>query len=265
MSSSGDLASHDHLDLLVSAAQRLALLVPTATAAFSPAAASNGGVVGTPTAAGRLLLEENLAAARWRRDRGRGRLELSDGQLHYEHRPVARFGLVEVLRAAHGYQQLTQDSPGWAGSAARRLVDAVVLAATQLLPGYAQASGRWTRPPARTAPPIGLRHLWAPVDHGVLWLPAAQLTNHWEDAALVVPTVDALEDLPAGLLPRPGVYLCAAGGIDGDLWPAITQLQPDVVVHVPAGLAWLLEQLADPAAAVRRSDFELGLATGCPA
>ena len=49
MSSSGDLAPHDHLDLLVSAAERLALLVPTATAAFSPAAATSAGVVGTPT------------------------------------------------------------------------------------------------------------------------------------------------------------------------------------------------------------------------
>ena len=113
MNSSCDLVSHDHLDLLVRAAQRLALLVPTATAAFSPAAAISAGVVGTPTAAGRLLLEENLAAVRWRRDRGRGRLELPDGQLHYEHRPVARFGLVEVLKAAHAYQQLAADSPGW--------------------------------------------------------------------------------------------------------------------------------------------------------
>ena len=52
MNSSCDLVSHDHLDLLVSAAQRLALLVPTATAAFSPAAATSAGVVGTPTAAG---------------------------------------------------------------------------------------------------------------------------------------------------------------------------------------------------------------------
>ena len=78
-------------------------------------------------------------------------------------------------------------------------------------------------------------------------------------------TVDALEELPAGLPPRPGVHLCAAGGIDDDLWLAITRLQPDVVVHVPAGHAWLLEQLADPAAAVRRSDLELGLAAGCPA
>ena len=265
MSSSCDVVSHDHLDLLVSAAERLALLVPTATAAFSPAAAASAGLVGTPTAAGRLLLEENLAAARWRRDRGRGRLELPDGQLHYEHRTVARFGLMEVLKAAHAYQQLAADSPGWAGSAARRLVDAVVLAATQQLPGYAQASGRWIRLPARTAPPVGLRHLWAPVEHGVIWLPADQLAGRWEDATLVVLTVDALEDLPVGLPPRPGVYLCAASGIDDDLWPAITQLQPDVVVHVPAGRAWLLEQLADPAAALRRSDLELSLAAGCPA
>ena len=140
-----------------------------------------------------------------------------------------------------------------------------MLAATQQLPGYAEAAGRWIRRPARTAPPIGLRHLWAPVDHGVIWLAADQLAGHWEDAALVVLTVDVLDELPPGLPVRPGVYVCADGGIDDHLWPAITQLQPDVVVHVPAGRDWLLEQLADPAAAVRRSDLELGLAAGCPA
>lgn len=125
--------------------------------------------------------------------------------------------------------------PTWAGSAARRLVDAVALAAIQQLLGYAEEAGRWTRSPARTAPPIGLRRRWAPVEHGVIWLPADQLADRWDDATLVALTVDALDELPAGLPPSPGVYLCAAGGIDDDLWPAITQLQPDVVVHAPAG------------------------------
>jgi hypothetical protein len=58
--------------------------------------------------------------------------------------------------------------------------------------------------------------------------------------------VDALDELPAGLPARPGVYLCACGTIDDEHWPAVTQLKPDVVVLVPAGRAWLLEQLDDP-------------------
>lgn len=74
---------------------------------------------GSTTAAGRLLLEEPRRG-RCRRDRGRGRLELPDGQLHYDHRPVGRFGLVEVLEAAHTFQQLAADSLGWAQRRSRQ-------------------------------------------------------------------------------------------------------------------------------------------------
>ena len=81
----------------------------------------------------------------------------------------------------------------------------------------------------------------------------------WDDAALIVLTVDALDQLPAGLPARPGVYLCARGTIDDGHWPAVTELQPDVVVLVPAGRAWLLEQLDDPATSVQRPRGVQGL------
>ena len=68
MSYRGDLATHDHLDLLVSACVRYGLLVSSTTAAFSPAVA-DASTVASPAVAGRLLLEENLAALRWRHGR----------------------------------------------------------------------------------------------------------------------------------------------------------------------------------------------------
>lgn len=258
MSYRGDLATHDHLDLLVSACVRYGLLVSSTTAAFSPAAA-DASTVASPTAAGRLLLEENLAALRWRHGRGRGALHLPDDQLHYDHRPVDRLEPVEVVKAGHAYQHLAVDSPGWSGSAARRLVDAVVHAATERLPGYAEAPWHWTRPPARPGPPVGLRGEWTPVDRGVVWVRPGELAQRWDEAALVVLTVDALDELPAGLPARPGVYLCAPGTVDDEHWPAVTQLQPDVVVLVPAGRAWLLEQLDDPATSVQRPRVGQGL------
>lgn len=254
MSHLGDLASHDHLDLLVSASVRFQLLVAPTTAAFSPSAPEHAPA-GTPTAAGQLLLEENLAALRWRRDRGRGRLDLPDEQLHYEHRPVTRFEPVEVLKAAHAYQHLACDSPGWAESAGHRLLDAIVLAASQRLPGYAAAAWHWTRPPARTGDPVGLRASWRPVERGVAWLTPDELAQRWDTAALVVLTVDALDQLPAGLPGRPGVYLCVQGAVTDRQWPAVTRLQHDVLVQLPAGRAWLLEQLADPAMSVQTSQL----------
>lgn len=254
MSHRGDLASHDHLDLLVSASVRFNLLVAPTTAAFSPATAQ-ATVAATPTAAGRLLLEENLAALRWRSGRGRGPLEVSAEQLHYEHRPVARFELVEVIKAAHAYERLALGSPGWAGSAAHRLVDEIVHAATQRLPGYVDAAWRWTRPPVRAGVPIGLRRDWTPVERGVSWLQPSELVRRWDTAALVVLTVEALVELPCGLPARPGVYLCVQGAVQDQLWPAVTRLQHDVLVQLPAGRPWLLEQLADPAASVQSSQL----------
>ncbi len=251
MSHRADLASNDVLDLLVSAAARFGLLLSETTAAFTGPEVP--GVVGTPTEACRLLLEENLAALRWRTSRGRLPVEVE--QLHHVHRPVARFEPVEVIKTAHAYQRLAADSHGWAGSAAHHLVDAIVLAATRRLPGYAETDWAWTRPPPRDGAPVGLRRSWIPVERGVTWLTPTALGQRWDDAALVVLAVDALADIPDRLAPRPGVYLCALGGVHDTQWPAITRLRPDVLVLLPAGRDWLLAQLADPSAAVQRADL----------
>ncbi|SDY85049.1 hypothetical protein SAMN05661080_04802 [Modestobacter sp. DSM 44400] len=127
----------DHLDLLISAATAYGQLTSTTTAAFSPTHAA-ALTAATPDEAGQLLLEENLAAARWRSHRGRGRLPAGH-PMTYRHRPVSYWEPVEVIKAVHAYTHASADSPGWAGSAAHRLTADVAHAAAQRLPGYAEA------------------------------------------------------------------------------------------------------------------------------
>jgi hypothetical protein len=253
MSSTAGVISSDHLDLLVTAAVRYRVLVSPTTAAFSPAVES-AITPATPTEAGRLLLEQNLAAIRWKTSRTRIEDTLLDEQITYEYRPVEDyFEPVEVIKAAHCYQHLTAGGPIWDGSAAQRLLSAIVHAATQWLPGYAAAAWEWTRPARRTGQPIGLCRQWVPVERGVRWVGPAELEQEWDTAALVLVTLEALDDIPVGLDPRPGVYVCTGTRVDTDAWAAIERLHADIVVMLPAGRGWLLEQLRQPTTAYRRS------------
>jgi hypothetical protein len=162
-----DVVGCDHLDLLVSAAVRYRVLAGPTAAAFS-AAGESAGIVATPSDAGRLLLKQNRASARWKSVRARVEADMSDVEtLHYEHRRVEDFEPIEVIKAAHGYQQRVADGPIWNGTAAQRLLDAIVYAAIQRLPGYAEAAWEWTRKTHRLGAPVGLRRHWVPVDRGV--------------------------------------------------------------------------------------------------
>jgi hypothetical protein len=252
----------DHVDLLVSAAVRYRLLAGSTTAAFATAPAPVTDLTGT----GRLLLEENVAAAR--RHQGRGHDDPGAGvdPAGYRYRVVESFEPVEVIKAGHCYQHLTAELPTSAeATPARRLVAAIIRAATERLPGYDAAAWYWTRPRRRDGAPIGLRHSWAPVRRGVNWMTPDELAGHWEDAALVLVTVDALDDVPAGLPSRGGVYVCAGpGGIPRDAWRAMERVGADLVVAIPAGHDWLVDQLADPAAAVQRSRLDPAALTYLP-
>lgn len=237
----------DHLDLLVSAALRYRVLVSATAAAFS-AGTSRAGTVATPTEAGWLLLEQYLSAIRWGTGTG------PPAGVDYQHRQVHRFEPIEVVKAAHCLQHLCQDSPSWAGSAAARLLEAILRGATERLPGYAQAAWHWTRPAAPTGEPVGLSRTWKPIETGVRWLTTpGELAQAWDNASLVLLPVDVLELLPADLPQRPGVYACVAGAVEPEVWVALEELQPDAVIVLPTGRRWLLEQLHDPAGAYRRS------------
>jgi hypothetical protein len=206
------LIGADHLDLLVTAAIQYRQLISPTTAAFSPAG-STRATAASPREAGQLLLEENLAAARWRVSRGRDRAPLQ--LLEYSFRPVLTpWTAVEVIKAVHAYQHDTADSPGWSGSAAHHLTGSIERAATQHLPGYAQAPWTWRRPSVLEQP-VGLHGAWAPVVPQVRWGDVDDVLTRWMHTAVVVITLEALELLPAQLAPRGGPTFVLAQSSQG--------------------------------------------------
>jgi len=236
------LVEADHLDLLISAATAYGQLTSATTAAFSPTHAA-AVTAASPDEAGQLLLEENLAAARWRSRRGRSRLPAGHLAV-YRHRPVLDWEPVEVIKAVHAYSHATADSPGWAGSAAHRLTADVAHAAAQRLPGYAEAPWWWRRP-IKPAGPVGLRGSWEPEVAGVSWITPTELLPRWADAGAIVLTSEVLNQLPTELPARLGpVYvLTRPGGLTTRQWKSAGVLDQAVLVELPTAAAWLDQRL----------------------
>lgn len=235
----------DHLDLLVAAASEWRILTSATAAAFSRAEAYL--VVATAAEAGRLIQQENLAAVRWNADRGRGRLADRMVPSPYTFTPVDRLDPVEVIKACHSAEAACADSPGWAGSTARRLLAAINLAATYRLEGYADAPWQWTRPMRRSGAPIAVGSSWRPPLPGVTWVSPAEAAARWSEAALIIVTTDVAAELPAALTPRSGVFLLAEHDPADEVWQAIVAMDDQAVVMFwPTCEPWLREQLAHP-------------------
>jgi len=150
---------------------------------------------------------------------------------------------VEVLKAAYSYQDQAQTSPQWPRSSAARILQHLIRAAVEHLPGYDGAPSRWRRPPAGMGHPVGLCREWAPVDEGIQWVSPRELAAHWDGAALVVVTVPALPDVPVGLSPRTGVYVVAGGPVSEAEWQRVAAGPSPVLVEMPAGERWLRKEL----------------------
>ena len=238
------LLTADHLDLLVTAAIRWRVLTDRTTGAFTKA--ESHLVVAGATEAGRILQQENLAAVRWLSDRGRSRLVDRAVPPPHDYTEVDLLDPVEVIKACHSYEHLCSASPGWAGSTARRLVSAVCNAATLRIVGYAQAPWIWTRPRVRSGNPIALGREWRPEVQGFTWVDVESLTQAWASASLVVVTVAAADDLPAGLAVRGGVFLLAGSDSPDDVWNAVTAVSPEAVLYWPVCDSWLADQVRDP-------------------
>ena len=124
--------SDDHIDLIITAAMRWHVITSRTAAAFSSSPAENHALVATAHEAGRMLRTENRAAIAWLAERGRVRPGDQAAAGSYVHCPVESLHPVEVIKAAHAAQAACHDSPAWATSSARRLLEAVVTSDTDM-------------------------------------------------------------------------------------------------------------------------------------
>lgn len=245
MTSTSQILSADHLDLLVTAAVRWRILTSRTAAAFSQA--ESHLVVATCTAAGRLVQQENLAAVRWLSDRGRGRLADRATPEPYTFTEVEHLVPVEVIKACHAAEVMCSSSPGWSASVARRLLVAVATAASHRLEGYSAAPWEWTRPQRRSGPAIAVGAAWRPELPGISWIDTSDLAGRWVDASLVIISTEVAEQLPPDLPRRSGVFLLADREPQDEIWSAIVALDSQaLVLFWPTCQPWLADQVSDP-------------------
>ena len=245
MTSTSQILTVDHLDLLVTAAVRWRILTSRTAAAFSQA--ESHLVVATGTEAGRLVQQENLAAVRWLSDRGRGRLADRSTPEPYTFTEIEHLVPVEVIKACHAAESMCSSSPGWSASTARRLLVAVATAASHRLEGYSSAPWEWTRPQRRSAPAIAVGATWRPELPGISWVDADELVSRWAEASLVVISTEVAGQLPPDLPRRSGVFLLADREPHDEIWSAILALDAQaLVLFWPACQPWLADQVSDP-------------------
>jgi hypothetical protein len=230
---------HDHVDLLVTAAVDYQLLTNPVVSALR----GGTGFAMTPNQAGSVLL-----AAR----PGPGDPHATGEHLEYIFRRIDRLVPVEVIKACHSFQHAASPTSTWAVSPARRLVEHIHRAATERIPGYADAPWAWRRPRTRPAAPIGLAGTWRP-ELDVDWLSdSTELAQRWDAAAIVVVTAEVASsaaELPA----RPHVYVLARTDDLAQSWPAVARCGAEVLVTIPEGLSWLEDRIGD---AVHRQELD---------
>ena len=241
----------DHLDLLVSAASAWGLITSPTRAAFTTSHLERELASATGPLAGALLQRENLVALQWLAANGRSRLaERPPTTTTYAHRPVEHLIPVEVIKAAHRAEAACRLSPTWQQSLARRLLTGIITAATQRLPGYAEAPWMWSRPQRRRGTPIGIRldHETCPEISGLEWVGLDLDRRRWDDAQLVLVTPSAAVHLPADLPSRPGVLVFVVDENHNSVWESLSTLEMQTLaLFWPACREWLLDQLSDPA------------------
>lgn len=239
----------DHIDLIITAATRWHVLTSRTRAAFSQSPAEHHTLVATATEAGRLLREENKAAISWLADHGRVRPVDQAETQRYVHHPVETLHPVEVIKAAHAAQTACRHSPTWRTSTTRCLLEAVVTTATHRLDGYADAPWGWTRPHLRGGTPVGIIAAGQqppPTEH-LTWVTEREARDVWDDATMVLVTVEAAAALPADLPARAGVFVLTQEHDHNQVWDALTALEMEaLVLFWPQCRDWLTAQLQNP-------------------
>ncbi len=254
MDSLSPLLSNDHLDLLVSAATAWGVIASPTRAALAQSEIERELAGASGTQAGQLLRQANSAARRWLAEGGKARF--ADHAAHdetYSHRGVeTSLAPVEVIKAAQAADAACRFSPDWADSLPRRLLTAIITAASHRLPGYADAPWLWTRPRRRRGVPIGVRldHEACPDIEGVEWISPCRVGEFWDDAQLVLLTPAAALRLPATVPSRPGVFVFVVDEQHDAVWQSLATLEmQSLALFWPVCRDWLLGQLAHPDAA----------------
>lgn len=227
------IASTDHIDLLLSAAVEYQLLPDPAAAAVSRLQPLLTAAVVTDL--GRQLQQANRHALA---QTGNAPAETP---YWFAAVPVGDIAAIEIVKAVHAMDHLCQGSPGWAFSAAHQFLRDLERAATQRIPGYAEAAWQWSRKNLRTGPPIGVARGWKPAGvEGVRWVTATQARAQWDSAHLIVVTLDTVMALD-GMPPRPAIFLAVDREMTAEVWSKTEGLsfQPDRVLIFPTAIEWL--------------------------
>lgn len=228
------IASTDHIDLLLSAAVEYQLLP-------DPAAAAVGShlqpllTATVVTDLGHQLQQANRNALA---QTGSAPAKAPYG---FASVPVGAIAPIEIVKAVHAMEHLCQGSPGWAFSAAYQFLRDLERAATQRVPGYADAAWQWSRENLRTGPPIGVARGWKPAGvEDVMWVTATQARAQWDSAHLIVVTLDTITAMD-GMTPRPAIFLAVDREMKAEVWSKTEGLsfQPDRVLIFPTAIDWL--------------------------
>lgn len=243
--------SDDHLDLIMTAALQWRVLPATHTIGSEIEQRLVDAMVNQ---VGQQVLAENLASITALIAQGRARLA-GDAEpvASYSYSAVDQLVPVEVIKAVHAARDMCRHSPSWKGSPAHRWLDAVLVASTYRLDGFAAAPWRWTRPQRRAGHSIGVAlraedQLDIP---GLIWIEPDELASHWQQAPLIVIRVEAALTIPAELPARAGVFVLTHEGHHDaqQMWTALNSLDMEALsLFWPTCRPWLVEQIQGPAA-----------------
>jgi hypothetical protein len=175
------------------------------------------------------------------------RAHITAGPDLYEFRRVDDLVAVEVIKAAHAARHLCAGALHWETSEAARLLDAITVAASQRLPGYAAAPYHWTRPATRTGRPVAIGVSWKPPVPGVTWIEPSAAPEVWNSASLIVITSEALAELPAGMPARSGVFTLDPSAPAPAVWDSVSGSPSSALLFWPTCREWLAEQTEAPA------------------
>ena len=216
----------DQVDLLITAARQWRILTDRTAATLSPQLRRNSHVA-APDAAGQQILA------------------LAGDPAPYRYTPVLEdLDPIEVLKTCHRLEHLFATVEAYAQSPTRQLLARLARAASERVPGYAEAPWRWRRNQQAGALVIATAALGA--DFPSPLAPGDLTPELWNRAALVVVAdLHALEEVQR-LPPRDDVvlYLPDSAALDR-FWSAHADgaVAPATVVTAPHGTPWLIETI----------------------